>query len=107
MSDIDPAVFAQALAEVRAIPSTRPTTPAPKPKATVPAPALRRKPRSRVAAGSRRAARCGTYSGYVHHKVRGEDACDGCLEAKREYYRKYYAANRARIQAQRRNGGAA
>jgi hypothetical protein len=50
---------------------------------------------------------CGTYSGYMRHKQQlREDACDACLEAKREYERERYAANRERINARRRKGGA-
>jgi hypothetical protein len=50
---------------------------------------------------------CGTYSAYMRHKQLGQDACEACLEAKRQYYRAWYAKNRDRIRAQRRVGGAA
>ncbi len=30
---------------------------------------------------------CGTHSAYVRHKARGEDVCDVCLVAEREYQR--------------------
>jgi len=49
---------------------------------------------------------CGTYSAYMRHKKLGEDACEPCLEAKRQYYRAWYARNRERIRASRRKGGA-
>lgn len=51
--------------------------------------------------------RCGTYSAYMRHKQLGEDACEPCLEAKRQYYRAWYAKNRDRIRASRRVGGGA
>lgn len=89
----------RAIAELRAIPMRK--TPAPAPGSEKP---RRRKPGPVPGAPSR--VRCGTYSGYVRHKNRGEAACDDCLEAKRAYYRDYYAANAKRIQAQRRKGGA-
>ena len=55
----------------------------------------------------RKSVECGTYSGYMRHKQQlREDACDACLEAKREYERERYAANRERINARRRKGGA-
>jgi hypothetical protein len=49
---------------------------------------------------------CGTYPAYMRHKQRREDACEPCLEAKRQYYRAWYAKNRDRIRASRRVGGA-
>ena len=49
---------------------------------------------------------CGTYPAYMRHKLAGEDACEPCLEAKRQYYRAWYAKNRDRICASRRVGGA-
>lgn len=48
---------------------------------------------------------CGTYSAYMRHKQLREDACEPCLEAKRQYYRAWYAKNRDRIRASRRVGG--
>lgn len=50
-------------------------------------------------------AECGTYAAYMQHKVRREDACEPCLEAKRQYYRAWYAKNGDRIRASRRVGG--
>lgn len=99
MSGVDPALYAQALAELRAVPMRPSAAPEPEPEPVKP----RRKPGPVPGAPSR--VECGTYSGYVHHKKRGEDACEDCLEAKREYYRAYYAANATRIRAQRRKGG--
>lgn len=49
---------------------------------------------------------CGTYSAYMRHKQLRENACAACLEAKRQYYRAWYAKNRDRIRASRRVGGA-
>ncbi|MEU8968066.1 hypothetical protein AB0D11_02115 [Streptomyces monashensis] len=49
---------------------------------------------------------CGTYAAYMQHKVRREQACEACLEAKRQYYRVWYAKNGDRIRASRRKGGA-
>ncbi|MEH0574379.1 hypothetical protein QBA54_07745 [Streptomyces sp. B21-108] len=48
---------------------------------------------------------CGTYPAYMRHKKLREDACEPCLEAKRQYYRAWYARNRERIQASRRKDG--
>lgn len=55
---------------------------------------------------NKKQAKCGTYPAYMQHKVRREDACEPCLEAKRQYYRAWYAKNRDRIRASRRVGGA-
>lgn len=49
---------------------------------------------------------CGTYAAYMRHKAAREDACAPCLEAKRQYYRDWYARNREQICASRRVGGA-
>jgi hypothetical protein len=49
---------------------------------------------------------CGTYAAYMRHKAAHEDACGPCLEAKRQYYRDWYAKNGDRIRASRRVGGA-
>ena len=48
---------------------------------------------------------CGTYAAYMRHKVLREAACP-CMEAKRQYYRSWYAKNGNRIRASRRKGGA-
>jgi hypothetical protein len=37
-------------------------------------------------------AQCGTYSGYNSHLYFGEDPCEPCREANRQYKRKRYAA---------------
>ena len=88
---IDPVLYAEALAEIRAIPTRRPAVDPGSSRVQ------RRRP-SRV--------QCGTYTGYVKHRKRGEDACEPCLKAKREYYRAYYAAKAERILALRRRGDA-
>ena len=49
---------------------------------------------------------CGTYAAYMRHKQLREDACEPCMEAKRQYYRAWYAKNGDRIRASRRKGGA-
>lgn len=42
-------------------------------------------------------ARCGTHSGYVSHRNRGEDACAPCKRAKAEYARsRWLAADKRR-----------
>lgn len=92
---IDPVLYAEALAEIRAIP-TRPAATV----NSVPSRGQRRK----LSGPSR--VKCGTYTGYVKHRKRGEDACEPCLKAKREYYRAYYAANAKRILSLRRRGDA-
>lgn len=43
---------------------------------------------------TRPAVRCGTESGYTTHRQRGEDACDPCRTAHREYHREYRRKNR-------------
>jgi hypothetical protein len=122
---IDPDLYAQALADIRSIPSA----------STIPAPAS--EPATTITgccAGDRtgyqrhlrtgtppcdasRAANtaygrgpkeprklgidCGTYSGYQHHRRLREPACDGCLAAKRDYYNAYYAKRADRIRQQR------
>lgn len=48
-----------------------------------------------------RTVRCGTYSGYVRHRQKGEQADRDCLAAKAAYRREYYAENRERIREQR------
>jgi hypothetical protein len=56
-------------------------------------------------AKSKAPAPCGTYPAYMRHKLAGEAACEPCLEAKRQYYRAWYAKNAERIRASRRVGG--
>ena len=43
-----------------------------------------------------------SYSNYITHKKRGEEACDGCKEAKRIYDRARYAKNPRRARAPQR-----
>jgi len=43
-----------------------------------------------------------SYANYLAHRKRGEDACDGCLEAKRVYDRERYAKNPRRARAPQR-----
>lgn len=43
-----------------------------------------------------------SYGNYLAHKKRGEEACDGCKEAKRAYDRELYAKNPAKARARQR-----
>ncbi|MFE2297960.1 hypothetical protein ACFXAW_07165 [Streptomyces sp. NPDC059445] len=43
---------------------------------------------------ARHAPECGTYSGYLAHRKRSEDACTRCLEARRVRDRQAYAARK-------------
>lgn len=38
-------------------------------------------------AETKAAPKCGTYAGYIRHYKRGEDVCEPCREAQREYMR--------------------
>lgn len=132
---IDPDLYAQALADIRSIPTAK-TIPTPTPE---PATAVmgccagdRNGYQRHLRAGTppceaSRAANtaygrgpkgprklgidCGTYSGYQRHRRLREPACDACLAAKRDYYNAYYAKRAARIrqqrQARKQQGGAA
>lgn len=56
----------------------------------------------KVAAGSCPERKCPSYRGYLAHKKRGEDACEGSKEAKRAYDREQYAKNPTKARARQR-----
>jgi hypothetical protein len=55
-----------------------------------------------TADGSQTACAEPSYGSYLAHKKRGEEACDGCKEAKRVYDRERYAKNPRKARAPQR-----